>query len=141
MPERSVPPRLLVVATDANTTAQICETGEASGFTTLVLNRDDALAQTYAEFCPHAIVIDIAKPGERGFDVLSFLYTQRSAARVIVLSGMQDFYLKMAEHLGTALALNIVAVLPKPFLATSLEQVLSTTLRTLPSISLRQSAG
>lgn len=136
MQERNTP-RLLVVATDPSTTAQICELGEAAGFTSLILNNADAMAQTYTEFAPHVIVLDIAKPGERGFDVLSFLYAQHSAVRIVILSGMHDFYLKMAEHLGTAMALNIVAVLPKPYKASDFEQTLSDILRTIPSRSLK----
>lgn len=63
-------------------------------------------------------------PDMDGIEVLQFLRTENSHARIILLSGSAETYRRIAQNLGIGNGLHIEASLSKPFRAADLRLVL-----------------
>jgi CheY-like chemotaxis protein len=118
--------RLLVIEDDKDIADLVCLTAEELGFETRAVCDISQLAAVYAQFPPNVIVLDIIMPEMDGFEVLSFLHTQQSRSRIVILSG-QGEYRTMASHMGEGLALNVVGNIAKPFRLADLRKVLEQT--------------
>ncbi len=105
--------RLLAIEDDEPIAALIGKVATEAGFATATVSKPQDIETHYQLIRPHAIILDILMPELDGFDVLEFLHKQQSKARIIILSG--SHYRDMAERIGEAYGLQIVASLPKPF--------------------------
>lgn len=106
--------RLLAIEDDEQIARLINKVAIEAGFDARILSKTDDIARVYAEFQPEAIILDILMPGLDGFDILNFLRDKQSRAQIVILSGSHH-YRGMAEKLGEAHGLNVVANLAKPF--------------------------
>ena len=118
--------RLLVVEDDPRIAKLITEVAGEVGFDAYSAAGATAMA-TYDSIEPHVLVLDILMPEVDGLEVLQALKIRGSETRIIILSGGQDSYRRIAENLGIASGLVIEANLPKPFriseIRTLLEQI------------------
>lgn len=90
-----------------------------------------AVPQAYRETKPDIIVLDIMMPEMDGLEVLQFLRHEGSEARLIILSGSQESYRRIAQNIGLSAGLRIEANVSKPFRAADLRLVLEKASRTL----------
>ena len=71
--------------------------------------------QKYREVRPDAVTIDLAMPQVDGVELLRFLSEEKCTAPVIIVSGFDRRVLESSMRLGSALGLNMVGPLEKPF--------------------------
>jgi two-component system OmpR family response regulator len=125
MPRHDMTGRLLVVDDDANLTTLIRTVGSAQGFEVRVVNEAREFKAAYSEFIPGVIVLDLVMPEMDGFEVLNYLRSRLSEARIILLSGADATWLRMAGELGSLHGLKITGVLAKPFRVADLRRLLA----------------
>ena len=114
-----------MVDDDANLTTMIRTVGLAQGFEVRVVNRAREFKTAYSEFAPGVIVLDLVMPEMDGFEVLNYLRGCFSKARIILLSGADATWLRMAGELGSLHGLKITGVLTKPFRIADLRRLLA----------------
>jgi len=115
--------RLLVIDDDPKITALVAQVAEEMNFIVRAVCDNEAVF-AYHDFKPDVIVLDIVMPQMDGFEILQFLKEQKSTATVVILSGSYDFYLRMADHLASALRVPIHTHLHKPFRIHELRRIL-----------------
>jgi DNA-binding response OmpR family regulator len=125
MPQHDMTSRLLVVDDDPNLTTLIRTVGLAQGFEVRIVNRAREFKTAYAEFAPDVIVLDLVMPEMDGFEVLDYLRGRLSEARIILLSGADATWLRMAGELGSLHGLKVAGVLAKPFRVADLRRLLA----------------
>jgi CheY-like chemotaxis protein len=87
----------------------------------------DAFKQIYARFNPTVIVLDIVMPQTDGIELIRWLADMGCAARIIVISGYNPGYSKMAQTLGSVAGLAPIVRLQKPVSVADLKSALSGT--------------
>lgn len=108
-------PKVLIVDDDALVGAMLASHAKASGFEARVTSDpDDFLAQE-REWQPDVVVVDLVMGEVDGIEVLGRLAEQKSAATVVVASGMGAKILEAAQRFAAASGLTYGGVLTKPF--------------------------
>ena len=107
--------KLLILDDDRGITTVLNHVAVALGYDVQVLNDPKQAVDVCEAFQPDVLMLDIIMPEMDGIDVLNDLLRRQSIPRVILMSGLSDSYLRLAEgvvafHTGTS-----VAVLRKPF--------------------------
>lgn len=115
--------RLLIIEDDPGLTELIRRVAEEAGYEVQQWEPHIPFIALYCEFQPHVIVLDIILPEMDGFEILRHLSKERSDARIIILSG-QENYRPMASRMGKGLDLNIVATVAKPCRIVELHRLL-----------------
>lgn len=115
---------LLVVDDEPAVCAVVREVAESLGYRVAVANSGEEFKSAFADTAPQVIVLDLAIPGTDGLELLKFLAGQGTRARILILSGFDQNYLKMALDLGSAYGLAMAGSLAKPLRVGELRQVL-----------------
>ena len=68
----------------------------------------------YAEFAPTHILQDLVMPEIDGIEIMQWLATQGATARVVITTGYNPQYAKMAGLVGADRGLQAVKILTKP---------------------------
>jgi CheY-like chemotaxis protein len=84
----------------------------------------DAFKQIYARFNPTVIVLDIVMPQTDGIELIRWLAGMGCTARIVVISGFDPNYSKMAQTLGSVSGLASIVRLPKPVSVADLKSAL-----------------
>ncbi len=105
---------LLAIEDDIHIASLIAEVAKEAGYYPHILCNSAKLSDTYNDVKPQVVVLDILMPDVDGFDVLNFLSRQQSKAKIVIVSGSHD-YREMAEKMGAARGLSIMANIGKPF--------------------------
>ena len=106
--------RLLVVDDHVEITDLIREIAEPDGYDVHTLNESAAFFDTYEKLDPDLICIDIHMPDVDGIEILRWLSNRGCRANVLILSGGDPLFTKVAERIGEAFSLTI-QTLVKPF--------------------------
>jgi two-component system, OmpR family, response regulator len=117
--------RLLVMDDSRDLTDLVCSIGVAAGFEVRVVNRGRDFTQVYGEFAPDVIVLDLVMPELDGIEVLNQLSDSGSSARVVLLTGADVTYLRMATQIGSIRGVKIAGTLTKPFRVHALRELLA----------------
>lgn len=107
--------RLLVVDDEAEVCRLICETAEELGFEAVSAGSRAAFEKACKTFQPTVIFIDVVMPDVDGITLVRDLALQGSDARVVVISGYGERYIRNAVQIGSALGLADISGLAKPF--------------------------
>jgi EAL domain-containing protein (putative c-di-GMP-specific phosphodiesterase class I) len=113
--------RLLVVDDEPAICMAIKRIAEPLGFIVQSLNQSAAFPQTVKEFQPSLLILDLKMPDCDGVQLLQQLKEEQSEAQVIVISGMDQRKLNIAEKLGRSQGLKMAGVLHKPIKRADLE--------------------
>ena len=70
--------------------------------------------QAYAELDPTVVVLDMVMPETDGFELMQWLVEQGYSSTVVLITGFNSRYTKMAKTLGGDRGLSDVITLPKP---------------------------
>jgi CheY-like chemotaxis protein len=108
------PLRLLVVDDEVEFAEVVRDLADRNGFTVSVAHNGVDARLHYTEFHPDVIVLDIVMPQADGIAFIEWLGSQGSTARLIVVTGYNPSYAKLAERLAEARGLSSVSVLTKP---------------------------
>ncbi|WP_111642427.1 EAL domain-containing protein [Marinimicrobium alkaliphilum] len=123
---QSAPARLLILDDDALTGETIQRIATYAGFDVLcTANADDFLARVN-DWVPDIIALDLIMPDMDGVEVMAELAKHQCQARIIITSGVGSRVLDAAGRSARGHGLNIAGILPKPFSAGALRELLNT---------------
>lgn len=110
----SDPKRLLVVDDHVEITDLIREIAETDGYDVHALNQSSQFFDQFEKINPDIVCIDIHMPDVDGIEILRWLSNHDCRAQVVILSGGDPLFTKVAERIGEAANLRIRTVV-KPF--------------------------
>jgi CheY-like chemotaxis protein len=116
--------RLLVVDDQPALGEIVRRTAEGLDYEVVVTEHAEEFMAEYETFDPTTIVLDIVMPDIDGIELVAWLVERKCRARILVASGYNNRYAKMAETLGAAKGLQIM-FLEKPFRITELRDALA----------------
>lgn len=106
--------RLLVVDDEPGIREIIRRAASGMGFDVRATGDAEEFKALYDAFDPTAIVLDIVMPETDGFELMKWLIERDCDAGIVVASGYNPLYAKMAATLGSDSGLA-VSFLDKPF--------------------------
>jgi CheY-like chemotaxis protein len=106
--------RLLVVDDEPDFAEFVSNAAGELGYETRVCTQPKEFRSIYAEFAPTHIVLDVVMPEIDGIEIMQWLADQRSTARVVITTGYNPQYAKMAGLVGADRGLQAVKILTKP---------------------------
>ena len=89
--------RLLVLDDEPAFCTFVRRVAEAEGYRVETLTRPSEFTTVYRRFRPHVIVLDVVMPEIDGFEIVQWLVGERSDARLIIVSGYNPLYTRMAQ--------------------------------------------
>ncbi len=92
--------RLLVVDDEPEFCKIVKRVAADLGYDPAEANNGDDFKRIYSEFQPTAIVLDLIMPQTDGIELLRWLIDQECRAKVIVVTGYDTTYSKMAKMIG-----------------------------------------
>ncbi len=115
--------RLLIVDDQPALGEIVRRTAEGLGYEVKVTTHAEEFMAEFDTFDPTAIVLDIVMPDIDGIELVGWLVDRECCARILVASGYNKRYAKMAETLGVAKGLEI-SFLEKPYRIAELRDAL-----------------
>ena len=106
--------RLLVVDDHVEITDLIREIAGTDGYDVHTINQSSQFFDQFEKIDPEIVCIDIHMPDVDGIEILRWLSTHNCKARIIILSGGDPLFTKVAERIGEAANLAIRTIV-KPF--------------------------
>ncbi len=116
--------RLLVIDDEPDFADFVKRTAEGVGYEVSALSDPNLFKDAYAEFDPHIIVLDMVMPDIEGIELVQWLAEQGCEARILVVSGYNPYYGKMALGLGEVRGLK-VETYQKPISLATLREALT----------------
>jgi len=126
--------KLLCVDDNADITALLEELGEEAGYEVRVVNQFELITQEIDSFNPSVIFLDLnLGPSDvfddkeiprEGLEILKYLASGKSLAKIVIISGMSRRTRELNSYLGRDLELHVVGSLSKPFRADSVVDLL-----------------
>ncbi|MFT7570818.1 MAG: DNA-binding response OmpR family regulator [Paracoccaceae bacterium] len=115
--------RLLVVDDHVEITDLIREIAVSDGYEVHALNQSSLFFKEFENIDPDIVCIDIHMPDVDGIEILRWLSDHKCGARIVILSGGDPLFTKVAERIGEAANLHI-RTLVKPFSLSDFREVL-----------------
>lgn len=106
--------RLLVVDDEPDFADFVSNAAAALGFEVRVCTRSTDFKSVYASFNPTHIVLDVVMPEVDGIEIVQWLVSEKSSAKVVVTTGYNPQYAKMASLFGQERGYQDISVLTKP---------------------------
>lgn len=106
--------KLLVVDDHVEITDLIREIAGADGYDVSTINRSSEFFERFEQIEPDTVCIDIHMPDVDGIEILRWLSSRQCRANVIILSGGDPLFTKVAERIGEAANLRVQTII-KPF--------------------------
>ena len=116
--------RLLVVDDEPDFADFVKRTAEGLDYEVSALSDPNLFKHAYAEFNPDVIVLDMVMPDIEGIELVQWLAEQSCTARILVVTGYNPYYGKMALGLGDVRGLK-VETHQKPISLATLRDALS----------------
>ena len=88
----------------------IREIAETDGFEVSAINQSAEFFERFDEINPDTVCIDIHMPDIDGIEILRWLSGRNRRAEVIILSGGDPLFTKVAERIGVAVNLRITTL-------------------------------
>lgn len=98
---------------------------EDLGYTVCVTTEASAFIDSYSNFGPTMIVLDMIMPGMDGNELILWLAQQKSTARLLIITGYYPDYAAHAKVLAEYKGLRPVVTLSKPIELEQLRAALS----------------
>ena len=126
--------KLLIVGDNKDTTDLIEEVARVAGYDVAVVNDFRELKETYRNFLPDLIFLDLdlgldsdMHMSEKGYDglaVFNFLVEVESRSMIVLISGMDSEKIRLTKNIGKEMNLNVVGSFSKPFSIERIDQLL-----------------
>jgi two-component system response regulator MtrA len=107
--------KLLVIDDQASIAKVVSLIGEQMGLDVRALNSSMLATETFVEFRPDIVILDMIMPEKDGIDVLNEILLTGIPARIILTSGFSNAYLRLAEGVARFHDSDQVSILKKPF--------------------------
>jgi len=108
------PRRLLVVDDEPRFAAFVREAAEGIGMQVDMAVNGEAAKAVFLRFDPDVIVLDVVMPVMDGIEFVQWLAPRGCRARLVLVTGYNPHYGRLAERLGQAKGIGSVTVLTKP---------------------------
>ncbi len=106
--------RLLVVDDEPEFCQIVKLVATELGYDLAEANNGDEFKRLYSEFEPTTIVLDLIMPQTDGIDLLRWLIDQECRAKIIVVTGYDTAYSKMAKMIGDEGGIHSIETFTKP---------------------------
>ena len=106
--------RLLIVDDEPDFAAAVRRVAEKLDFVVEATTRGRDFKEIYQRFDPTVIILDMIMPEVDGIELMDWLASVKSTARIIIISGFTPLYAKTAASLGEAKGLTSILRLVKP---------------------------
>ncbi|HZD26868.1 MAG TPA: response regulator [Alphaproteobacteria bacterium] len=103
------PRRLLVVDDEPGFADLVQRVAEGLGYEATALSDARQFRAVYARVRPDVIVLDMVMPDVEGMELVRWLSDAGCTARILVISGYNPYYAKLAHDLGSVGGLQIEA--------------------------------
>jgi CheY-like chemotaxis protein len=113
-PAQSARPRLLVIDDQPDIVRVIGHLAETLGYAVRGVSDSTKAFETFTEFAPDAVILDLVMPGVDGIEILHKIRESGRAPRVLVMSGYGEFYLQMVDTLASGSGMPNVSTASKP---------------------------
>jgi CheY-like chemotaxis protein len=107
--------KLLVIDDQASLTKVVSLIGEQLGLEVKALHSSALATETFVEYRPDVVILDMIMPEKDGIDVLNEMLLTGIPAHIVLTSGFSNAYLRLAEGVARFHDSNHVSVLKKPF--------------------------
>lgn len=124
--------KLLILDDDDGVARTIALIGGREGFDVRICAQHTEFFACVNDWEPGYLAIDLVMPGMDGVEVLRNLAEQGCKARIVITSGMGAKVLESARRSADERGLHITGILPKPFKAAELRQLLADVRRPAP---------
>jgi DNA-binding response OmpR family regulator len=101
------------------------DAAEQLSYRSVILTDSRQFSTLFERVKPDILVLDIVMPNVEGTEIVQWLINQEARARVILVSGSNPLYSRIAKTLGEARGLGPVTVLQKPVRLEALRDALS----------------
>ena len=106
--------RLIVVDDETGFCEYVANVAADLGYEVRMCNNSRELEKTYDEFDPAVIMLDMVMPDVDGIEIIKWLVAKQCSAKLIVTTGYNPQYAKMASLFGTTKGIQSVTTLGKP---------------------------
>lgn len=106
--------RLLVIDDEPGFGAFVQQVAEGENFVVCVTTRAAEFKEALTTFHPTIIALDVVMPDVEGIELLQYLADANWTGPVLVISGYNPDYLRLAKALGGSRGLPSVTTLTKP---------------------------
>ena len=117
-------PRLLIVDDEPKICTFLEKAARPLGFQVRTLSSPEAFVEILQSFSPIVVILDLMMPNCDGVELLRKMKDIDSDAHVIVISGMDQRILSVAQNLGRSHGLKMLGVMQKPISLIALEEQL-----------------
>lgn len=114
-------PRLLIVDDEPKICKFLEKASHPLGFEVQTLSSPEAFIETLKSFRPIVVILDLMMPDCDGVELLRKMKDIDSDVHVIVISGMDQRTLSVAQNLGRSHGLKMLGVMQKPINLVALE--------------------
>ncbi len=117
-------PKLLVMDDEAMFGEFVEDVASAMGYEVLALSETGKFTDAFCSFQPGTIILDMVMPEFDGTEITRWLVEQKFAGKLIIVTGYNPQYSKIAKALGELGGLHTVVRLSKPVRLEELRSVL-----------------
>lgn len=105
---------VLVVDDNADFAEFVKSAAEMLSFRALALTDSSRFQEMFETVSPDILVLDMVMPGIEGTEIVDWLAERKAPVKVIIVSGYNPLYSKIARTLAEAKGLGAVMTLKKP---------------------------
>ncbi len=116
--------RLLLIDDEPGMTDFLQAVAEELSFEVRTANRPTDFMESFRNYPPDAIILDLAMPGIDGIELLRWLAEEHCKAQIVIISGFDRRVLDAARRMGEASGLKIVDTLSKPIRLAAMREAL-----------------
>ena len=117
--------RLLIVDDEPDFVEYVGIVGEQLGYETCKFSDPTKFQEIYTEFKPDVLVLDMVMPEIDGVELIKWLTAEKAQVKVVIISGYNPLYAKMAEVLSAAGGSVRCTTLQKPVRINTLKEALA----------------
>ena len=110
-----MPKKLLIIDDQYGITKVVTLIAEQLGMQCLALNNSVDATETFLDYKPDVVMLDMIMPEKDGIEVLNEILLTGIKTRIILTSGFSDAYLRLAEGVAKFHETDEIAILRKPF--------------------------
>lgn len=105
---------VLVVDDNADFAEFVRNAAEMLSFRAVTLTDSNRFQEVFESLSPDILVLDMVMPGIEGTEIVDWLAQRKAPVKVIIVSGFNPLYSKIARTLAEAKGLGAVTTLRKP---------------------------
>jgi CheY-like chemotaxis protein len=113
--DTSMRKKLLIVDDQVGMTQVVAMVAGQLGFEVEVLNTALNVVDTFLQFRPDIVILDMIMPEKDGIDVLHEILLTGVDTKIVLTSGLSEAYLRLAEGVAQFHDVRNVSILRKPF--------------------------